>query len=56
MKKKNQKPTVEIKTRKVTKSDICVNLFKLPYIERKTITYEMPYFEIQIPFKHTQIK
>lgn len=51
MKRKKQKPIVEIKTRKVTKPVTCVNLFKPPYIESKTITYEIPYFEIQIPFK-----
>ena len=50
MKRKNQKSTVEIKTRTETKPLIYVNLFKPPYVENKTITYEKPYLKIQIPF------
>lgn len=49
--KKKQKSTVEIKTRKVTKPVVYVNLFKPPYVEKTTITYEKPYLEIQIPLK-----
>ena len=51
MKRKKHKSTVEIKTRKETKPVIYVNLFKLPYVDRKTITYEKPYLEITIPSK-----
>lgn len=51
MKRKKQKSTVEIKTRKETKPVIYVNLFKPPYVDRKTITYEKPYLEITIPSK-----
>ena len=53
MKRKKQKPTVEIKTRKETKPVIYVNLFKPPYVDRKTLTYKKPYLEITIPSKHT---
>lgn len=51
MKRKKQKPTVKIKTRKETKPVVYVNLFKPPYVDRKTITYEKPYLEITIPSK-----
>ena len=51
MKEKKQKITVEIKTE--TKPIIYINLFKPPYIESKTVTYEKPYLQITIPFKHT---
>ena len=44
---------VEIKTKAETKPIIYVNLFKPPYIESKTITYEKPYLQITIPFKYT---
>lgn len=52
MKKKKQKITVEIKTRKETIPVIYVNILGIaPYVEKITITYEKPYLEIQIPFK-----
>ena len=53
MKKKEQKPKVEIKMRKITKPVIYVNVFRPPYVEKETITYDKPYLEIQIPFKNT---
>ena len=51
MRKKKQKLTVEIKTRKITKPVIYLNVSKPPYIEQKTITYDEPYLEICIPFR-----
>lgn len=47
-----QKTKVEIKTKIETKSIIYINLFKPPYVDRKTITYEKPYLQITIPFKN----
>ena len=56
MRKKKQKPTVEIKTRKITKPVIYVNVFKPPYVETRMVIYERPYLEIQIPLKQTYVK
>lgn len=51
-----QKTKVEIKTKIETKPIIYINLFKPPYVDRKTITYEKPYLQITIPFKKSHQK
>ena len=42
------KSKIKIKTRTEIKPFVYINLFKPPYVEIKTVTYEKPYLEIKI--------